>query len=479
MTFDSLTFVVFFIAVVAMFNLRGLSWSARKNILLGASFLFYGAWNPPFLLLLIASATIDWWLALRMAHARNGMRKPWLITSLIANLGLLGFFKYGDFLRDNTSDLLAFMGVQWMPAEFDILLPVGISFYTFQSLSYCIDVYRKEVQVQRSLRDYLLFVGFFPQLVAGPIVRYHDFSAQLHAPRRTTANGFVVGLSLILIGLAQKIVLADTVFAPVVDPVFRLGAAPDTVLAWTGTIAFAGQIFCDFAGYSTCAIGCAAMLGFWLPDNFRSPYAASGFSDFWRRWHISLSTWLRDYLYVPLGGNRGSTLFTLRNLMLTMLLGGLWHGAAWTFVAWGAFHGLMLALERLVQPLIHVGATSPSRSLARVPRALRTFLGGLITLLGVLVAWVWFRSPDFTHAARVHLAMFVPTADNAALATEGLIAWLCFTLLWLMHWLTRNLDLRRFLLQRGGISLGVLWALLIVAIVLSPGASRAFIYFQF
>ena len=471
MTFDSLTFVVFFIAVVALFNLSGLSWSLRKNFLLGASFVFYGAWNPPFLLLLIASATMDWWLALRMADAAKGMRRPWLVLSLIANLGLLGFFKYGDFLRDNTKALLALAGIDWQPAGFDILLPVGISFYTFQSLSYCIDVYRGEVRAQRSLRDYLLFVGFFPQLVAGPIVRYHDFSAQLHTPRRTTSEGFTLGLSLLLLGLFEKVMLADSVFAPVVDPVFKSGAGIDTAAAWTGTIAFAGQIFCDFAGYSTCAIGCAAMLGFWLPDNFRAPYAAVGFSDFWRRWHVSLSTWLRDYLYVPLGGSRGSRLFTLRNLMLTMLLGGLWHGAAWTFVAWGAFHGLMLVGERLSRPLLERAAAMLG--------GLGTLLGGLLTLLGVLIAWVWFRAPDFAHAAKIHHAMFVATDSSAALTAEAKIALIVFGLLWLMHWLLRHHDLRRWLRQRDALSLGLIWAILAVAIVLSPGVSRAFIYFQF
>lgn len=471
MTFDSLTFVVFFIAVVAMFNLQGLSWSARKNLLLGASFLFYAAWNPPFLLLLIGSASADWWLALRMSQARTQRRKPWLIVSLVANLGLLGFFKYGDFLRDNTQALLARAGMSWQPAAFDILLPVGISFYTFQSLSYCIDVYRGEVRAQKSLRDYLLFVGFFPQLVAGPIVRYRDFSAQLHTPRRTSADGFALGLSLLLIGLFQKIVLADSVFAPVADPIFKAGSAIDTASAWTGTIAFAGQIFCDFAGYSTCAIGCAAMLGFWLPDNFRAPYAATGFSDFWRRWHISLSSWLRDYLYVPLGGNRGGGLFTLRNLMLTMLLGGLWHGAAWTFVAWGAFHGLMLVLERVSKPMID--ATS------RLLGGFGAVLGGVLTLLGVLIAWVWFRAPDFAHAAKIHAAMFVPSTPSSVLSAEAKIALVVFAAMWLMHWLLRHHDLRRWLLQRGAVSLGVLWAMLIVAIVLSPGVSRAFIYFQF
>jgi alginate O-acetyltransferase complex protein AlgI len=472
MQFDSLTFVVFFLILAALYQLPW-SWNARKWLLLIASFLFYGAWSPAFLLLLIASASVDWWLSLRIASASSPRsRRRWLTLSIVANLGLLGFFKYGSFLNHNVELMLGALGVSWQAPTFDILLPVGISFYTFQSLSYCIDVYRNQVPVQRSLRDYILYVAFFPQLVAGPIVRYSDFRAQLDQPRRSTADGAFVGISLMLIGLVQKIVLADSVFAPIADTGFVADAAPGAAVAWSATIAFTGQIFCDFAGYSLCAIGCAMLLGFHLPDNFRSPYAAIGFSDFWRRWHISLSSWLRDYLYLPLGGNRGSTLFTLRNLMLTMLLGGLWHGAAWTFVAWGAFHGLWLSIERGANQLL-----PKSPWLRALPMQ---WLYGVFTLLVVMWAWVWFRAPDFATAAKVHGALLgLSDATSGTLNAESKIALMAFALLWLAHWLTRSINLRQSLSRLPVWAAGIFWGLMLSAIVLSPGAGRAFIYFQF
>ncbi len=472
MQFDSLTFVVFFLALMALYQLPW-SWNARKWLLLVASFVFYGAWSPPFLLLLIASASVDWWLSLCIAGSTSPpARRRWLIVSISANLGLLGFFKYGNFLNHNVATLLGALGIDWQAPSFDILLPIGISFYTFQSLSYCIDVYRGQVPVQRSLRDYVLFVAFFPQLVAGPIVRYSVFREQLEQPRRSTADGVFVGISLMLIGLFQKIVLADSVFAPVADTGFVIGAEPGVALAWGATIAFSGQIFCDFAGYSMCAIGCAMMLGFYLPDNFRSPYAAIGFSDFWRRWHISLSSWLRDYLYVPLGGSRGSSLFTARNMMLTMVLGGLWHGAAWTFVAWGAFHGLWLGIERAAR------AAMPNH--AWLQAAPLRWLYGLFTLLVVMWAWVWFRAPDFATASKVHMALLgLGETAHVAVSNEARIAMIAFALLWLTHWLTRSLDLRSALSRLPAWCAGLFWGLLLGAIVLSPGAGRAFIYFQF
>jgi len=472
MQFDSLSFVVFFLALAAVYQLPW-GWNARKWLLLVASFLFYGAWSPAFLLLLIGSASVDWWLSLRIAAASSERRRRhWLMLSLVSNLGLLSFFKYGNFLQQNAAALLAACGLHWQAPSFDILLPVGISFYTFQSLSYCIDVYRRQVSVQRSLRDYVLYVAFFPQLVAGPIVRYSDFREQLEQPRRSTAALATVGISLLLIGLFEKIVLADSVFAPVADTGFVAGISPGTALAWSATLAFSGQIFCDFAGYSLCAIGCALILGFQLPNNFRSPYAAIGFADFWRRWHISLSSWLRDYLYIPLGGNRGTTWFTLRNLLLTMLLGGLWHGAAWTFVAWGAFHGLWLALERGARPWL------PSYRWLEAP-ALK-MLYALFTLLVVIWAWVWFRAPDFATAFELHRALLgYSEAAASAVTTEARIAVVAFGLLWIIHWLTRSLDLRLVLSRWPTWATGLLWGCLLAAIVLSPGAGRAFLYFQF
>ncbi len=272
-----------------------------------------------------------------------------MITSVTSNLSMLGFFKYGNFLLANFQWLLARAGIAYAPPHLDIFLPIGISFYTFHSLSYTLDVYRRVCQPTKSLRDFTLAVSFFPQLVAGPIVRAADFLPQLVAAPVLRRGQFYWGLLLMTLGLFEKIVLADTMLADTADTIFGYGGSLQSVDAWSGVLAFAGQIFFDFSGYSTCAIGAALCLGFHLKDNFRFPYAAVGFSDFWRRWHISLSTFLRDFLYIPLGGNRSGPARAAINLMIVMFIGGLWHGAAWTFVVWGLIHGVLLVLERLRQ----------------------------------------------------------------------------------------------------------------------------------
>jgi alginate O-acetyltransferase complex protein AlgI len=346
MLFNSLTFVVFFAVVLGLHSLP-LPWRAKKLNLLIASYLFYAAWNPPFVLLLWLSTLVDWFVA-RALHReqRQIRRRGLLMLSIAVNLGILGYFKYGDFLLENWQLLMTAVGIDFRPPPWSIVLPVGISFYTFQTMAYSLDVYLRRAEPSRSFTDFALFVTFFPQLVAGPIVRPTQLIPQFARPRRATSDQLIWGLGLITLGLFQKVVVADGLLAPAADKVF---GSPEVLLftdAWLGTLAFSGQIFCDFAGYSTTAIGVALCLGFSLPDNFRFPYAAIGFSDFWRRWHISLSTWLRDYLYVPLGGNRKGALRTYANLMTTMLLGGLWHGASWNFVAWGGLHGLYLAAER-------------------------------------------------------------------------------------------------------------------------------------
>jgi alginate O-acetyltransferase complex protein AlgI len=333
MVFNSLTFVVFFAVVLAL-HAMPFAWRTKKFNLLIASYLFYAAWNPPFVVLLWLSTVIDWWMAALIHRSeRVARRRALLAVSLLVNLGLLGYFKYGEFLLQNWQALLGSFGVAWTPPAWDIVLPVGISFYTFQTLSYTLDVYLRRAPPTRSLLDFSLFVTFFPQLVAGPIVRTGDLVPQFAQPRRATSTQFGYGLMLITLGLFEKVVLADGFLAPAVEGVYGMPTAPGALDAWIATLAFSGQIFCDFAGYSLIAIGTALCLGFHLPDNFRFPYAAIGFSDFWRRWHISLSTWLRDYLYIPLGGNRHGPTRTVGALMGTMLLGGLWHGASWTFVA--------------------------------------------------------------------------------------------------------------------------------------------------
>ncbi|HEX4706724.1 MAG TPA: MBOAT family O-acyltransferase, partial [Candidatus Udaeobacter sp.] len=304
MLFNSLTFVVFFVVVVTLYwSIR--SWRARKNLLVVASYIFYGAWNPPFAALLFGTTAMDFWLGRRMGNARDQhARRRWLVASVCMNLSMLGFFKYGNFLLQNFQWLLARIGIVYQPPHLDILLPVGISFYTFHSLSYTLDIYRGVLRPTKSLRDFILAVSFFPQLVAGPIVRAGDFLPQLLHPPRLKNGQFLWGLALMTLGLFQKIVLADTLLSGCADRVFGYPGPLVALDSWAGVLAFAGQIFFDFAGYSLCAIGAALTLGFHLKDNFRFPYAAIGFSDFWRRWHISLSTFLRDYLYIPLGGNQ-------------------------------------------------------------------------------------------------------------------------------------------------------------------------------
>src|SRR6266702_2329984 len=304
MLFNSLTFVVFFVLVVAIY--WGISsWQARKNFLVVASYIFYGAWNPPFAALLFSTTAMDFWLGRQIGKAKDRYaRKRWLVASVAMNLSMLGFFKYGNFLLQNFQWLLARIGIIYQPPHLDILLPVGISFYTFHSLAYTLDIYRRVLRPTKSLRDFILAVSFFPQLVAGPIVCAGDFLPQLVTPPGLRMVQFLWGLLLMTLGLFEKIVLADTLLSGSADRVFGYAGPLVALDSWAGVLAFAGQIFFDFAGYSLCALGAALTLGFHLKDNFRFPYAAIGFSDFWRRWHISLSTFLRDYLYIPLGGNQ-------------------------------------------------------------------------------------------------------------------------------------------------------------------------------
>src|SRR5213075_2689673 len=398
MLFNSLTFVVFFVVVVTLYwSIK--SWQARKNLLVVASYIFYGAWNPPFAALLFGTTAMDFWLGRQMAKAKDQhARRRWLVASVCMNLSMLGFFKYGNFLLQNFQWLLARVGVIYQPPHLDILLPVGISFYTFHSLSYTLDIYRGVLKPTRSLRDFILAVSFFPQLVAGPIVRAGDFLPQLAHPPRLKTNQFMWGLALMTLGLFEKTVLADTLLSGPADRIFGYAGPLVALDSWAGVLAFAGQIFFDFAGYSICAIGAALTLGFHLKDNFRFPYAAIGFSDFWRRWHISLSTFLRDYLYIPLGGNQVRPVRAATNLVIVMFLGGLWHGAAWTFVVWGLLHGFYLVIEHASRALIGERAWTANFAVK--------LLLGLITYGAVCLAWVFFRASDFTIATRMLRGMF-------------------------------------------------------------------------
>jgi alginate O-acetyltransferase complex protein AlgI len=474
MLFNSLTFVAFFIIVLTAYWATG-SWNARKNLLVVASYIFYGAWNPPFAALLFGTTAMDFYLGRQMAKAKPGdARKVWLVISVAVNLSLLGFFKYGNFLLENFQWALAHAGVTYKPPHLDVFLPIGISFYTFHSLSYTLDIYRGVMQPTRSLRNFVLAVSFFPQLVAGPIVRAGDFLPQLEAPPKFDKNRFYWGLALMTLGLFEKVVLADTMMAGSADHVFSYPGPLVALDSWMGVIAFAGQIFFDFAGYSTCAIGAALCLGFHLKDNFRFPYAAVGFSDFWRRWHISLSTFLRDYLYIPLGGNRRGAARAMLNLVIVMFLGGLWHGAAWTFVVWGLLHGSYLAIERFIRA-----------SFKETPRWAESFvfqlLVGLITYFAVLIAWVYFRASNFQVASRMIAGMFGRhSRGDAILSTrEMLQVGIVTVFLLIAHWLLRDISIEAAVARLPRWAVATVWFLMAGAIILTQGNSNAFIYFQF
>jgi alginate O-acetyltransferase complex protein AlgI len=473
MLFNSLTFVVFFVVVVALFwAIR--SWDWKKNMLLAASYVFYGAWNPPFALLLLFSTLIDYMAGARMAaEERPLVRRVWLVVSLVANLGLLGFFKYGGFFVHNMEGFLVQMGVQYRAPAIDVILPVGISFYTFQTLSYTIDIYRKQIPPAASFRDFALYVAFFPQLVAGPIVRAIDFLPQMVSPTPPRAERFGWGVFLMTLGLFQKVVLADGLLAAASDTVFRYGGKLSMIDAWGGVLGFSAQIFFDFAGYSTCAIGLALCLGFHLNDNFRFPYAAVGFSDFWRRWHISLSSWLRDYLYIPLGGNRHGAARTTINLVVLMFLGGLWHGAAWTFVVWGLIHGVYLVIEHTL------------RSLFGDPRFFSTFVSklaiGLLTYAAVCFAWVFFRAQDFGTAWRLIESMVgvTGTADKVLATRELWQVGLVTVALLSAHWMLRDTTIESAVTKVPRWAVAGVWAVMGFALILTQGSANAFIYFQF
>ena len=349
MQFNSTIFPLFFAAVYAIYLLMGSRrFRAQNAWLLASSYAFYGYWDPRFLALLALSTVVDYVIGRRLEATEDERARKRLVTlSVLVNLGVLGFFKYFGFFVESTAALLDTMGLPANVKTLEILLPVGISFYTFQTLSYTIDVYRRAMPATRDLLGFALFVSFFPQLVAGPIERASRLLPQILAPRTVTATKVQAGLWLLVWGYFKKTVIADQA-AMIANPLFDGDWSTLTGLEpLTAVLAFTIHIYCDFSGYSDIARGLAKLMGFDFLLNFRLPYLATGPSDFWLRWHVSLSTWLRDYLYIPLGGNRGGTLLTYRNMFLVMALGGLWHGAAWPYVLWGSYHGVLLVLERL------------------------------------------------------------------------------------------------------------------------------------
>ncbi len=494
MVFNSLTFIVFFIVMLILHNLP-FSWKVKKINLLMASYIFYAAWNPPFILLLWLSTVVDYFVGRALYNQENKhKRKLLLVVSLIGNLGMLCFFKYGTFLLENFTQLVNVFGADFHPAKPSIILPAGISFYTFTTLCYTIDMYKRKSEPVKSMLDFSLFVTFFPHLVAGPIVRPPQLVPQFESPRKASQQQLMQGLLLISLGLFMKVVLADSMLAQSANDVFNSKAILKTLDAWTGVLAFSGQIFFDFAGYSTCAVGVALCLGFVLPQNFLYPYAAIGFSDFWRRWHITLSAWLRDYLYIPLGGNRNGKFRTYINLMLTMLLGGLWHGANWTFVVWGALHGAYLWGEKIIQDFRIKTKTAtlsaiPSGELGvlgAIPKefkdkTFRNFMYAMITFFFINVTWVFFRAPDFSSAWHLLRSMFysVPKAEALLTSLSIIKVAVIVVLLVASHWMMRNTRVLTVAEKMPWWLLGFIWAVLLLLLIWSQESSSSFIYFQF
>jgi D-alanyl-lipoteichoic acid acyltransferase DltB (MBOAT superfamily) len=388
MLFPTMTFAIFFLIVFSV------AWSLdrengrRKAFLVLASWVFYGWWDWRFIGLLIASATLNFLVAELIDRSASERGRKWLVALGVAiNLTILGFFKYYGFFVEQLGDVLKVFGWQRDLPLLQVILPVGISFFTFQGISYVVDVYRGHCQKARSLLDIMLLMSFFPHLVAGPIVRASDLLPQFDQTPRLNRAMVSHALILIVWGLFKKTVIASELSVGLVDPVFFDPTAHSALDLLAATYGYAAQIYCDFSAYSDIAIGVAGLLGYRFPRNFDQPYRAASLQDFWRRWHISLSSWLRDYLYIPLGGGRGAEWKICRNLMITMLLGGLWHGAAWTFVAWGALHGGVLVFERLWKKF------KP----AAWPR-LPTVLGVLITFHIVCLSWILFRAESFSLA---------------------------------------------------------------------------------
>jgi alginate O-acetyltransferase complex protein AlgI len=388
MLFPTLGFLLFFLVIAAAMMLLERRFMAKKLALVAASYFFYAQWDWRFCFLLVFSTAVSYAAGLAIGTSENPRwRRNTLIAAITAHLGLLGVFKYCDFFVLSANRLAQLLGLEHELPFLEVLLPIGISFFTFHGISYITDVYRRDVAVCRQLVDMALYMSFFPQLVAGPIVRAAYFLPQLARP---SAEPIPIAAALVLIlgGLFKKIVVANYLATALVDPVFAAPTSyggPDLLLA---TYGYAVQIYCDFSAYTDMAIALAALVGFRFPRNFNQPYRAQRLREFWQRWHISLSSWLRDYLYKPLGGNRHGRLKTYRNLMITMLLGGLWHGASWKFVMWGALHGGGLSVERMLEPLIG------RRSFGRPGKVIAT----LIVFHFVCLAWIFFRAEDFDMA---------------------------------------------------------------------------------
>ncbi len=471
MLFPTVDYAIFFLLVFAI------AWAIHRHgrphrlFLLAASYFFYGFWDLTFLPLLIGISLKATLISAAIQRAAPARRKRLLILGIVLSLSTLAFFKYTGFLATSLVDLLDLFGVTFTPRLPEIALPIGVSFFVFHAISLMVDAYRDEIPVRVRVLDGLLYVAIFPQLVAGPILRASTFLPQLLAPPNPAAIEASRALTLIVIGLTKKVLVANFLATHLVDAVFLGPESRSATEVLFATYAYAAQIYCDFSGYTDIAIGCALLLGYRFPQNFDSPYTASDLQDFWRRWHISLSSWLRDYLYIPLGGSRSGPIRTYINLFLTMLLGGLWHGAAWNFVIWGALHGLGLAIHRLWS---QIPALTPLRK-----HLLWRIFSVILTFHFVCLGWIFFRAATFDDALHF-LSAFGSDWSLGPWLTPTLLVVLALGLL--AQWTPRaaiDAFCRRFASLPAAIQ-GASFAVAIVLIdALGPAGVAPFIYFQF
>ena len=462
MLFNSYGFLLLFLPITLLLWWRLPTPRARLLSLAAMSSVFYGVWDPRFVPLMLVASVADWFAGRAIVATEDlGRRRLFLVALLVFNLGLLGLFKYWDFLATSVNGVLLALAIPSRLPLLALVLPVGISFYTFNSISYTIDVYRRRVEPSPTMAPFMAFVTMFPHLVAGPIVRWADMKEQFSAlPPRPTSGAWTVGLWFLGVGFAKKLLLADPLNESLVAPLWAGASSLDFVSSWLAALSYTFQLYFDFSGYSDMAVGLALLLGLRFPQNFDSPYRSKNPSEFWKRWHISLSFWLRDYLFISMGGSREGESKTIRNLVITMFLGGLWHGAAWTFVAWGLYHGALLALHAV------------GKRLGLLPRS--ALLSQFLCFGAVVIGWVIFRAPDLTTAGQVLLAMVgLSQGSQGAPSPWGLsLLLLCAGISffapnsWEVRW------------PRSRAS-AVLLALIFAASVLKFAKASPFLYFQF
>jgi D-alanyl-lipoteichoic acid acyltransferase DltB (MBOAT superfamily) len=490
MLFNSLQYLLFVVVVVGAFWALAGRHLARTTMLTLASWLFYMSWNPVYIWLIIVSTALDFCVGLGLgATEAPARRKAWLALSIVGNLGILGLFKYYNFFVDATGDTLVWthgLLLSWFGLDLpglltatdsvpllDVVLPAGISFYTFQTMSYSIDVYRRELEPSRSFIDFSMYVAFFPQLVAGPIVRGTQFMPQVGARPTITTEAVGVGLFLIAVGLVKKVAVADFVAVSFVDRVFDNPLAFTSVEVLVALYGYTIQIYCDFSGYSDVAIGTAMLMGFTLPENFDRPYMAKSPAEFWRRWHMSLSTWLRDYLYYPLGGSRTGPVRAYFNLFITFFLIGLWHGANWTFVLYGLLHGTAMVLHRLWSRTLGRGRDGKDDTLA-----ITVFKIALCFHFTVL-SRILFRSPNVDVADQVWTQLQVGTSSVAQVSWQ---VWAVMGITMLIHWTPKGWvsAAQAFFVEQAALTKALILAAVAAFLMrMSTGEVVPYIYFQF